>query len=322
MPKRRAIVMLPAASVSPLPALAQPAWQAATGQDITLVVAFSPGGSTDVAARLLSRKLSELGLRTIVANRSGGSGVEGIGFVARQPPNGATLLGGGSAATLFLPARQNTGWARADFEPIALWSSSLFAFAVRTESPIATMGDLLRVAAERRGGLSLGSTGSGGEYQFLIERVFGEAGASVNYVGYRGGADVATAVAGGHVDAGYMSMASSAQLAREGRLRYLAHTSEIAERVRPFPDVPHVAAFGSRQAQIAFNALMGPRGVPAPFRDAIAAAIRAATEDPAFVTAHENLGMIVDYKGPDAFRAYIEHIEQTFIPVYRDWRPA
>ncbi|HYZ30675.1 MAG TPA: tripartite tricarboxylate transporter substrate binding protein [Crenalkalicoccus sp.] len=298
------------------------AWQVLADREITLVVPFSPGGSTDVAARLLGRKFADLGLRLVVMNRSGGSGVEGTGYVARQQPTGLVLLSATPTAMLFIAARQNTGFTRHDFTPIALWSSAAFAFVVRTGSPIATMRDLLQAAHDRRGTLAVGSTGSGGEYQYLIEEVFREAGSTINYIGYRGGGDVATAVAGGHVEAGYVSVAGSAQLVRDGQLRYLAHTSEASERLGAFPDVPHVAAFGSQQRQVAFNALMGPRGLPDALRDPLAAAVQEATEDRAFVTAHENMGMVVRYMGPAELLAYLERLDQTVIPGYRDWRPA
>jgi tripartite-type tricarboxylate transporter receptor subunit TctC len=184
------------------------------------------------------------------------------------------------------------------------------------------MAELLENERARNGSLSVGSTGSGGEYQYLIEQVFREARATVNYIGYRGGGDVATAVAGGHVEAGYVSVAGSAQLVRDGRLRYLAHTSEASERLNAFPDVPHVSAFGSRQTQVAFNALMGPRGTPAPFRDALAAAVEEATKDSAFVAAHENAGMVMRFMAPAELRTYLQRLEREVIPGYRDWRPA
>jgi tripartite-type tricarboxylate transporter receptor subunit TctC len=320
--RRSFLTIAGAAAISPREGLAQAPWQAAAGMEITLVVAFSPGGSTDAAARLLSRKLNELGLRTVVMNRSGGGGVEGTGYVARQAPTGHTILSATPTALLFIAARENTGWTRRDFEPVALWSSAAFAFAVRAESPITDMRDLLRLGTERRGSLSVGSTGSGGEYQYLIEQVFSEAGATINYIGYRGGGDVSTAVAGGHLDAGYVSIASSAQLVRDGKLRYLAHTSELSERLGAFPDLPHVSAFGSRQTQVAFNALMAPRSTPPAVRDALATAVRVATEDAAFVKAHENLGMTIKFMGPAELLEYIERLERTIIPAYRDWRPA
>ena len=319
MLNRRSLLAL--AAMTPGAAVAQP-WQSIRDREITLVVPFTPGGSTDVAARLMSRKLTELGLRAVVMNRPGGSGVEGAGFVARQTPGNGVLLSATPTAMLFVSARENTGFTVADFEPIGLWSSAAFAFLVRAESPIRSMAQLLETARSRNGSLSLGSTGSGGEYQYLIEQVFREARATINYIGYRGGGDVATAVAGGHVEAGYVSVAGSAQLVRDGRLRYLAHTSEASDRLNAFPDVPHIRSVGSRQTQVAFNALMGPRGTAAGFRDALAAAIEEATKDRAFVTAHENMGMVVRYMGPAELSQYIQRLNREVIPGYRDWRPA
>lgn len=316
---RRSLLALPA--LVPAIAQAQP-WQPLVGREITLVVPFTPGGSTDAAARLMARKLTELGLRAVVMNRPGGSGVEGASFVARQPPTNGVLLSATPTAMLFVSARQSTGFTSADFEPIALWSSAAFAFVVKKDSPVRTMTDLLQNARTRNGTLTIGSTGSGGEYQYLIEQVFREANATVNYIGYRGGGDVATAVAGGHVEAGYVSVAGSAALVRDGLLRYLAHTSEASQRLAAFPDAPHVSAFGSRQTQVAFNALMGPRGLPASIRDPLAAAVEAATKDPAFVAAHENSGMVVRFMGPAELAAYIARIEREVIPGYRDWQPA
>jgi tripartite-type tricarboxylate transporter receptor subunit TctC len=315
---RRSLLALPA--LVPALAWAQP-WRELADRSFSLVVPFTPGGSTDAAARLLARKLTDLGLRAVVMNQPGGSGAVGANFVARQSPTQGVLLSATPTAMLFVSARENTGFTSADFEPIALWSSAAFAFVVRVDSPIRTMAELLANARSRNGALSVGSTGSGGEYQYLIELVFREANTTVNYIGYRGGGDVALAVAGGHVDAGYVSVAGSAALVRDGRLRFLAHTSEASQRLAAFPDVPHIAAFGSRQTQVAFNALMGPRGLPASIRDPLAAAVEEATKDPAFVTAHENAGMVVRFMGPAELTEYLARIQRDVIPGYRDWRP-
>jgi tripartite-type tricarboxylate transporter receptor subunit TctC len=96
----------------------------------------------------------------------------------------------------------------------------------------------------------------------------------------------------------------------------------LSERLGAFPDLPHVSAFGSRQTQVAFNALMAPRSTPPAVRDALATAVRVATEDAAFVKAHENLGMTIKFMGPAELLEYIERLERTIIPAYRDWRPA
>lgn len=303
------------------PARAQSAWQAIAANDISLVVAYGAGGSTDAAARLLNKKFNSMGLKTKVVNRPGSGGVEGTGWTRRQPPTGAVILAGSPTAMLFLPSKENTGYTWRDFEPIGLWSSAAFGFSVHAESKYKTMADAIKDAQARPGQVSVGSTGSGGEYQYLIEQVFAENKTRINYIGYRGGGDVSSNLLGRHIDIGYISIAGASPLARDNKIRILAHTSEVSEKLSAFPDVPHIGSVGSKQKQISFYALFAPKGTPRTFRDALTVALQEASKDPEFIADHDKLGLTVKFMNASELNTYMEEIEKTIIPHYKAWNP-
>jgi len=307
------------AAMQAMPAAAIEPWDTLKGKQLTFVVAYGTGGSTDATTRILAKKLTEMGLTVVVVNKPGGGGTEGTHWVSKQNAGSGIFLAATPTAFHYLPNAEKTGYTYKDFSPVAMWSSAAFAFAVKSDSPYKTFQDLIAGAKARPGAISVGSTGSGGEYQFLVDSVFKQAGTTINYVGFKGGGEVTTNLLGGHIDVGYGSVAGLAPLVKDGQLRLLAHTSEAGEVLSAFPEVPHVRKLGHDDEQASSYALWSPKGTDEKVRRALAAAVNAAASDPDVIAANAKLGLTMQYRGVDELTASSKAFEEKSIPAFSAW---
>ena len=302
-----------------MPAAAAESWESLKGKRLTFVVAYGPGGSTDVTTRILAKKLTDLGLTVVVLNKAGGGGIEGTYWVARQDPDSLIFIAATPTAFHYLPNAEKTGYTWQDFSPVAMWSSAAFAFAVKSDSKYKTFQELIADAKVRPSVVSVGSTGSGGEYQYLVESVFKKAGTTINYISFKGGGDVTTSVLGGHIEVGYGSVAGLAPLVKSGQARLLAHTSEAGDMLSAFPEVPHLRKLGYDEEQASSYALWGPKGTNEKIRRALAEAVKIAANDPEVIAANTKLGLTMQYRGVDELFATSKAFEEKSIGAYAVW---
>src|SRR5215510_845993 len=200
--RRRRFLRLTAAAVAGL--FASPlAWaQDYPARAVTIVVPFTPGGSTDIIARMLAQKLEQrLGKSFVIENRPGAGGTVGAGVAARAAPDGQTLLMAPSptmaaAVTIYknLPYDPAT-----DFVPLALAAQTPFALIVNPSLPIHTVAELIKLAKEKPGYYSYGSAGPGTPHHLFAELFKGMTGIEMAHVPYRGSGPLLNDIVGGHL---------------------------------------------------------------------------------------------------------------------------
>jgi tripartite-type tricarboxylate transporter receptor subunit TctC len=242
------------------------------------VVPFPPGGLTDIMARFVAQRLSEVwGRSVLVDNRAGGNALIGADIAAKAAPDGHTLLAitltHAVNATLFPNAPYDF---RRDLHTISLLGSLPLVVVVNAErSPARDLAALLRLAREAP--LNGGSSGNGSPPHLgleLLRRVSG-AGDRLTHVPYRGGAPSVTDLAGGSLDVMVSNLPECLAQIRAGRLRPLALTA--AERHPLVPEVPTVRELGVPELEISnWTAVQTASAVPAPIlarleRDVLAA---------------------------------------------------
>ena len=246
MTPRRALIALPLAT----PALAQQ-------RPIRLIIAFPPGGSTDILGRLIAPRMGELlGTTVTPENRSGASGAVGAGAVAQAAPDGATLLldSGGQAVNPHLMRGLGFDYATA-FAPVTLLATLPLVLVVRAELGVTTLDALLARLRASRQPAAYGSVGIGGRTHLAMAALLRRVGLTGEHIPYRGGADQIAGLLRGDVAMGFTSIALAAPLLREGRLLALGYSlpgraPSIAEQ--GFPDF----AVGD------WLALLAPAGTP------------------------------------------------------------
>ena len=267
---------------------------------IRLVIAFPPGGSTDILGRLIAPRMGELlGTTVTPENRSGASGAVGAGFVAQSAPDGGTLLldSGGQAVNPFLMRGLGFDYTTA-FAPVTLLATLPLVLVVRAELGITTLPALLaRLRGEPRPA-TYGSVGIGSRTHLAMAALLRRAGLAGEHIPYRGGADQVAGLLRGDVAMGFTSIALAAPLLREGPLVALGYSlpafaPSIAEQ--GFPGF----ALGD------WLAMLAPAGTPPATIARLAAAAADAVNQPGLQTRLASLGLRPAAEGPEALARFL-----------------
>ena len=247
------------ATVSPW-AAAQSAWP---DKPIKFILSQPPGSGPDNVARLLGERLGKaLGHAVVIENKPGGQNVIGAQAAARASPDGYTFYFATTAALvtnkhLFKTLPYD---AQKDFAPVSFVANSPFAVLVKAESPIQSIQELIAQSKAAPGKLSVANEGPR-TFGGIIARLFNaRAQAQANLVAYASVGVAVQDVIGGHADAIVADLASTAQLARQGRLRVLAVTS--AKRVPGWEQVPALNELLPGFEMVGWFAVVAPVGTP------------------------------------------------------------
>jgi tripartite-type tricarboxylate transporter receptor subunit TctC len=231
---------------------------------VRLVDPFSPGGSTDVLARIVGQKLTErLGQPFLVENRAGGGGHIGADMVAKAPPNGYMLLVAGVPHAIGMTLYKKLPYDMAkDLAPITQIATFPSLIVVHPSLPVKNIKELLALARARPGQLNFGAN-PGSPNHLSIELLNTMANVKMVHVGYKGAAPAVTDVVAGQiqlVSAGFPSVLGYVQA---GRLRPIAVTSP--SRSPLLPNVPSVSESGVPGYDVtSWYGLFGPLGLPGP----------------------------------------------------------
>lgn len=273
--RRRIIAGMGAAALVPAATRAQASYPA---QPLRLIVPFAPGGTTDLAARLVAQGVGErLGQTVVVENRPGAGAMLGSEVVARSTPDGYTLVMSNIASHAISPSLYPASAVRydpvRDFTHIALVTSNPSVWVTNLRSGITDVAALLQKARSQRGGLDVASSGAGSSNHLLIVQLAQAAGVSLNHVPYRGAGPAMTAVIAGEVPVMSDSLPSAAAHVRQGSVRAIAMSSET--RHPSFPEVPTFREQGLDIVNTSWFGISGPAGLPAAVVARLNAEIRA-----------------------------------------------
>src|SRR5271163_75730 len=212
---------------------------------VKMLVGFAAGGGTDVAARIMAQKMSEiLGQSILVENRTGASGLIAAQDVAKSDPDGYTLMMGGQTTYACAPNlhRKVTIDAVKDFTPVALTGASPLALVANPSFAAHTVADVIAMAKANPGKINFGTGGVGTTPHMTAELFEHDAGIKMVHVAYRGEAGAINDVVGGQISLMFANLSAVIGNIKGGRLRALAVTS--AERSPSAPDIPTVAESG------------------------------------------------------------------------------
>lgn len=250
---------------APLPATAQ-ANDFVKAPIVKLVVPFAAGGSVDVAARAVGAILTErLQRPVVVENQMGASGQIAIQNVSRSPADGSTLLVVPSGPISIEPHLKKMPYdPPKDLTPVALLARVPAAIAVAANSPLKSVGDLVKAGQANAQGLNFAVGVAGGHMHLVGELIAGRTGMKIVNVPYRGNSVAAVAAAGGEVDFVISDLTSLLPLVKGNRLRLLAVTD--TQRATSVPDIPTIEEAGFKNVTAdAWIGVFGPAGLPAEY---------------------------------------------------------
>lgn len=230
---------------------------------IRLIVPFSPGGGSDIFARLVAPGLADiLKQAVIVENKPGAGGAIGADLVAKSPPDGRTLLVSDSAAYSISPSLYpNLPYAAKDLVPVADVARFGNVLLVSGSSPYQTLEDILNAARRQPGKLSIASAGNGTSPHLTAEKLQRDAGIKLTHVPYKGSGPAIADTVGGQVDMVFSGLPSVTEFLKSGRLRAIGIAS--AQRSPFAPNVPTLSEAGVPGFEsVISQGLFAPAGTP------------------------------------------------------------
>ena len=231
---------------------------------VSLIVAFTPGGPSDVLARILGKKLEQLlGQPFVIENRPGAGGNIAAELAARAAPDGYTLLmGNNSILATNASLYRKIGYdAEKDFAPISLIGSQANILVVNPALPARTMAELIALAKAKPGQLHYASSGYGAAAHLSGELFKAQAQVDIVHVPYKGAAPALQDVIAGHVQMMFATAASVVGHIKDGLVRPLAVTT--LTRTAVLPDIPTVAELGIPGFDATtWHGLVAPAGTP------------------------------------------------------------
>ena len=284
---------------------------------VRMVDPFSPGGSTDILARIAAQKLTDrMGRPFLVENRAGGGGHIGAELVAKSPPDGYTLLVAGvpQAIGMTLYKKLNYDLAK-DLAPITQLATFPSLIVVHPSLPVKNIKELIALARARPGELNFGAN-PGSPNHLAIELINTMAKVKMTFIGYKGaGPSVADAVAGQIqvVSAGFPSVIHFVQA---GRLRPIAVTSQARSPV--LPDVPTAAESGLPGYSVtSWYGLFAPPGTPAPIIDKLNSEIKIVLKAPDVAERLATMGAQAAPTTPEEFGRIVRSEIARWAPVVK-----
>ena len=270
---------------------------------VTLIVPYASGGGTDIIARLVGSKLSEIWVQpVIIENKAGANGVIGSAEIARSAPDGyKIMLVVGSHVINPVLTKSVPYDSVNDFTPITLLAASPMVLVVQKDGRFPDLEAFIRMG--RQADISVGY--SEGATQLTGELIKQKAGIKVVPVPYKGGSPLMVDIIGGHVDAGVTSVLTALPHVKSGKLMVISTTGE--NRLGVFPNAVTFKEAGYPLVEsLSWYGLFGPRDMPADVVQKIRESLVKATQDPAIAKQLEEQGATVILNTQAEFRKFLE----------------
>ena len=276
---------------------------------ISVVVTFSPGGSSDIVARLIGGPLqARLGQPVIVDNRPGAGGTIGAAVVAKAAPDGYTLLLSNSAPISISPFMLTTPI----YDPVKSFSHVSYigsvanVFVVHPSVTAKSLSELVTWIKAQPNPVHYGSGGIGSIGHIVGETFKNDHGLKMEHVGYKGSSPMHNDLLGGTIKLAIDTLPQNVPFMKDGKLRALAVTSPA--RAAMAADVPSVLELGQKKLVAEnFLGVSGPAGLPPAVVARLHAAMDEVLADPVVTKRLEDLGVAGRRMSPAEFSGFVQN---------------
>jgi tripartite-type tricarboxylate transporter receptor subunit TctC len=309
-----AAVAMVAGAVTPGPAHAQQNYPSKT---IRVVVPFSPGGTSDILARMITPKMSEgLGQPVVIETRTGAGGTIGTAIVAKATPDGHTLLLTSGAFAISAALHANLPYdPLKDFAGVSRLGHSTQVLIVPPTLGVRSVKDLIALANAKPGQVFYSHAGVGSATHMNGERFRLAAGIKVTSVGFKGASDATIEVIAGRVHFALVGLAGALPFIQDGKL--VAVAVGMPQRTPILPDVPTIAETLPGYARDGSHSLLAPAGTPLAVRQRLSREVARIFELPDIKERFKNFDFVAGASTPEEHEKIIRADIATFSGVVR-----
>jgi len=299
----RSLVLLIAASLTAAAATAQQYPE----RPVTVVVPFTPGGSSDITARTVAAKLQEsFGQSFVVDNKPGANGSLGGKYVANAKPDGYTLFVGSIGVFAINPVLyKDLGYdPRKDYDLLSVAVRTPNALVTRADFPASNVREFVDYLKKNPGKVSFASSGTGSSDHLTAALFWQKTGTTGIHVPYKGGSAAHLDIIAGNSNVSFQNLGSITTHVRGGKMKLLAVTAD--KRDPTFPNVPTLAEAGVPGLEVfSWQAIVAPKGLPKEVTDKLVPAVLQAARDPAVVKKLNDIGFEVVANTPAEFGKFL-----------------
>jgi len=285
---------------------------------VSIVVPFSPGGATDILARMLAERMTDkFGQSVIVENKPGGGTVIASNYVARARPDGHTLLLAASSLGIAPSVYSRIDYDPVkDFKAVTQLASVVHVLGVHPSMPVKDIQELVDYLKANPGKVAYASTGVGTSTQLEAELFKSMAGVEMQEIPYKGSSQALTDLVAGRVQLMFDAWASSGPFVKDGRVRVLAVTTE--EPSPSVPGVPPIAKAVPGFAAMPWLGFVVPAGTPDPIIDKLHRTVTDIMKEPAIKERFVTLGLDAIGNDPVTFGEFIKQDIATWARVAKE----
>ena len=290
--------------------IALPARAAYPEKPVRYIIAFAPGGESDIAARLQQivwRK--KWGQELVIESKPGAGGALAWSLLNGFPGDGYTIMGTNMPHLVLQPLEGNVSYQTDDIVNVIFFNYTPDAIIVRNESPFKTFQDFVAAAKAKPGTLNLAGSGTNSANHAAHARLTQAAGITTTYVAFKGTGDLIASLLGGHVD-GAMSY-SSLGMAQKGRTRVLAVATE--KRLPYFPDTPTFREVGIDWVDGGYRGAGVPKSTPEDLRKRISDMFEEINRDAEFRRAMAEQGIEILDITYDKMPAFVAERKKVYV---------
>lgn len=288
---------------------------------ITMIVAYPPGGGTDIAARTLAQFMErELRQSVVVLNRAGAGGEIGFAELARARPDGYTIGFINTPNILTMPIERRTRYQVQDFAPIANIVDDPGGFFVLKDSPHRDLAGLVAFARANPEAVTYATTGIGSD-DHLAGLAFSRlAGIRMTHVPYSGAAQTRNALMTRQVTLASVNMSEGLADAQQGLARSLGQMAP--SRWEGMPDVPTFREQGYDIVQSSMRGIAAPAGVPPEVLNKLSDTVQRIMRDPEFLRLAAQQALPLRFLGPEQYRAELAQLTEGYQRLWAEhpWR--
>ena len=287
---------------------------------ITLIVAYPPGGGTDLVARALAPFIEKYlggGAKLVVVNRAGAGGEVGFAALANSSADGYTIGFVNTPPLLTIPIERQAQfhWQRYDY--IGNIIDDPCNFSVHAETPIRNLAELAAYAKAQPGEVTVGTTGIGSDDHIAMLKFERAAGVKLRHIPFKGSADVRAAIAGRQIMVAAINIGEALQYQKGGTpLRNLVQMSPA--RTNLAPELPTAREQGYDIEMSSLRGMAAPKGLPADIRERLVAAVERAAADPDFQAQAVKFFAPLRYLTPAQYEAIVRDADVMYRAMWRD----